>query len=160
MKNLLLIRHAKSNWDIPNSDFDRGLTDNGIKKSTKCAKLAAFLINDNSLIWSSAAVRAYETSKIFIKCWDLPLHRIEKKLELYTFSAFELEQIVKSCPNECENLILFGHNCAITDFVNKFGDNFIDNVPTSGLVSINFETDDWKKITKGHIIKILFPRDI
>jgi phosphohistidine phosphatase len=160
MKNLLLIRHAKSNWDVPNSDFDRGLADNGIKKSTKCAKAATFLIDDNSLIWSSAAGRAFETSKIFMECWDLPLHRIEKKQELYTFSSSELEQIVKSCPNECENLILFGHNCAITDFVNKFGDNFIDNVPTSGLVSINFETDDWKKITKGHINKILFPRDI
>ena len=71
-----------------------------------------------------------------------------------------MEQIVKSCPNECENLILFGHNCAITDFVNKFGDIFIDNVPTYGLVSINFEIDDWKKLTKGHINKILFPRDI
>ena len=160
MKNLLLIRHAKSNWEVPNSDFDRGLTENGIKKSMKCAKAAAFLINDNSLIWSSAAVRAYETSKIFMKCWDLSLHRIEKKQQLYAFSAFELEQIVKSCPNECENLILFGHNCAITDFVNKFGDNFIDNVPTSGLVSINFETDDWKNIAKGHINKVLFPRDI
>lgn len=78
MKNLIIIRHAKSNWDVPNSDFDRGLTDNGIIKSTKCAKAATFLINDNSLIWSSAAVRAFETSKIFMKCWDLPLHRIEK----------------------------------------------------------------------------------
>lgn len=160
MKNLILVRHAKSNWKVPNTDFDRNLTDNGIKNSMKCAKASTFLIKDNSLIWSSAAVRAFETSKIFMRCWNLPLHRIEKKQELYTFSPFELEQIVKSCPNECQNLILFGHNCAITDFVNKFGDNFIDNVPTSGLVSINFETNDWSKITKGYINKILFPRDI
>ena len=83
MKNLLLIRHAKSNWDIPNSDFDRGLTDNGIKKSTKCAKVAAFLINDNSLIWSSAAVRAYETSKIFIKYAGIYLDSAQIKTQNY-----------------------------------------------------------------------------
>jgi len=80
-----------------------------------------------------------------------------KKQELFTFNSFELEQIVKSCTNECENLILFGHNCAITDFVNKFGDNFIDNAPKSGLVSINFETNFCKKIKKGHTNKIVFP---
>jgi phosphohistidine phosphatase len=160
MKNLIIIRHAKSSWENSQNDFDRTLTLKGIKNSIKCSKKSIEKINPNSLIWSSGAVRAFETAKVFVKKWNLSIEKIEINDKLYTFNSFEIEQIVKSCPNNYENLILFGHNSAITDFVNKFGDNFIDNVPTSGLVSINFETNNWNEITKGHINLILFPRNI
>jgi phosphohistidine phosphatase len=43
----------------------------------------------------------------------------------------------------------FGHNAAITNFVNIFGDVSIENVPTSGFVSIEFDTENWIEIKKG-----------
>ena len=70
------------------------------------------------------------------------------------------EKEKQSITNSYNNLILFGHNSAITDFVNKFGDIFIDNVPTSGFVSIKFDCDSWETINKGKTDKIIFPRDI
>lgn len=88
------------------------------------------------------------------------MSKIEIIDQLYTFDSNQLEQIVKSCQNDCNNLILFGHNNAITDFVNKFGDVFIDNVPTAGFVTIIFDTDSWSKINKGKTIEIIVPRDI
>lgn len=160
MKNITLIRHAKSSWEFNSKDFDRDLVVKGLDNSIKCANEILKKINLNSIIWSSPALRAYKTAKIFTKSWSLDQDRIIIKPELYTFDSSQLEQIVKSCTNDTDNLILFGHNSAITDFVNKFGDILIDNVPTSGLVSINFETDNWNKISNGHTIKILFPRDI
>ncbi len=160
MKNLILIRHAKSTWEFPVQDFDRDLTQKGIENSQKIAQHTSQLIQPSSIIWSSAAKRALETAKIVVGNWKLPIEKIEIKRELYTFDGIKLEQIVKSCPNAIDNLILFGHNNAITDFVNKFGDIFIDNVPTSGFVSITFDTNDWSTINKGKIEKIIFPRDI
>jgi len=160
MKNLILIRHAKSTWEFPVQDFDRDLTQKGIENSQKIAQHTSQLIQPSSIIWSSAAKRALETAKIVVGNWKFPIEKIEIKRELYTFDSIKLEQIVKSCPNAIDNLILFGHNNAITDFVNKFGDIFIDNVPTSGFVSITFDTDDWSTIKKGKIEKIIFPRDI
>lgn len=160
MKNLILIRHAKSTWEFPIQDFDRDLTQKGINNSQKIAQHTSQLIQPSSIIWSSAAKRALETAKIVVGNWKLPIEKIEIKRELYTFDGIKLEQIVKSCPNAIDNLILFGHNNAITDFVNKFGDIFIDNVPTSGFVSITFDTNDWSTIDKGKIEKIIFPRDI
>ncbi|MNE34705.1 hypothetical protein D3C80_1284360 [compost metagenome] len=71
-----------------------------------------------------------------------------------------MEKEIKSCDNSFESVILFGHNAAITNFVNKFGDVFIDNVPTSGFVSLQFEADSWGKITKGKTKKIIFPKDL
>ena len=71
-----------------------------------------------------------------------------------------MEKFIKSLINTCETVILFGHNGAITDFVNKFGDIFIDNVSTSGLVSLQFDTDDWQNIHNGKTLKVLFPKDL
>jgi phosphohistidine phosphatase len=160
MKNLILIRHAKSSWERPEIDSKRDLTTKGMLKATKVASFTKKNANPNALVWSSFAKRAYKTAVIFLENWHWNLDKIEIINELYTFDSIKLEQIVKSCPNDCNNLILFGHNNAITDFVNKFGDVFIDNVPTAGFVSIDFDTDSWTKISKGKTIEIIVPRDI
>ena len=80
--------------------------------------------------------------------------------DLYTFDENQLEKVIKSLNNDLENVILFGHNEAITNFVNKFGDIFIENVPTSGLVWIKFDCLEWKLLKKGKTQKVVFPRDL
>lgn len=72
----------------------------------------------------------------------------------------QLMKTIKSCNNDHDSIILFGHNAAITDFVNKFGDVLIDNVPTSGFVSINFKIDSWLDLKKGKTKHIVFPKDL
>lgn len=160
MKKIVLIRHGKSSWDLPVIDHDRQLTIKGVENSIKIAIESLQFIDLKSTIWSSSAKRAFQTACLVVDNWKLPISSIIVKKDLYTFNSHQLEQIVKSCSNDCESLILFGHNNAITDFVNKFGDIFIDNVPTSGFVSIIFETNSWSSITKGKTNKILVPRDI
>ena len=161
MKKLTLIRHAKSSWNNPINDFKRPIIEEGIQKTIKVATEIKNLFNDKSLIWVSSAERTKQTAKLFLSIWSENSEmQIQFKDDLYTFDLNQLEKIVKSCPNGYKNLILFGHNGAITDFVNKFGDIFIDNVPTSGFVSIIFETNDWSTIGKGKTDKIIFPRDI
>lgn len=160
MKKLILIRHSKSSWEYNINDFDRPLSKIGIEKAIKVAKKAQNLVSNECVIWSSSAIRAHQTSTIMVECWELNPNNIIVKDNLYTFEINKLEQIVKSCLNNCQNLILFAHNSAITDFVNKFGDIYIDNVPTAGLVSIIFKTENWKDIEKGKINKIILPREI
>ena len=111
-------------------------------------------------MFSSTAKRASETAIIFAQNFLYPIENIVFKEELYTFDENNLERIVKSLNNKYDNVILFGHNEAITNFVNKFGDIFIDNVSTSGLVSLQFDTDDWQNIHNGKTLKVLFPKDL
>lgn len=160
MKKIILIRHGKSSWDEPVTDHERHLTTKGVENSIKIALESIHFIDRNSLIWSSPAKRAFQTANIIVDNWKLPLSSVILKKDLYTFNGSDLERIVKSCTNDYDSLILFGHNNAITDFVNKFGDIFIDNVPTSGLVSIIFETNTWISLNKGKTNKILVPRDL
>ncbi len=160
MKNLILIRHAKSSWESPLHDKDRTLTTQGIQDAHIVSSHISDYIPKTYIIWTSSARRATDTALIFAQNISYPVECIVYKDDLYTFEEKKLEKIIKSCSNIFESVILFGHNGAITNFVNKFGDVFIENVPTAGFVSLKFDTDDWKKIKKGKIEKIIFPKDL
>jgi phosphohistidine phosphatase len=160
MKNLTLIRHAKSDYQGGLSDKQRTITENGIENSVLVFSKYKNQIKNDISIFSSNATRAILTSKVFLKVFDLSQNSIQYEDDLYTFDASDLEKFIKSTDKDVMNVLIFGHNSAITDFVNKFGDVYIDNVPTSGLVSINFEIDNWKDIKKGKTITTLFPKEL
>jgi phosphohistidine phosphatase len=160
MKNLILIRHAKSCWNTPVNDRDRTLANRGIRDSHLVSAHFVDHLPKSFILYSSPAKRASETAIIFSQNISCPLECIVFIEELYTFDGNDLEDTIKSFDDKYENIILFGHNKAITDFVNKFGDVFIQNVPTSGLVFLTFKNENWKSITKGKTEKIIFPRDL
>jgi len=160
MKNLILIRHAKSSWETPGKDIDRPISQRGINDANTIFSQVNGYLPKTFLVWSSTAKRARETAMIFSQNLSIPYESVIIKEDLYTFDSKNLEAAIKKCENRFDSLILFGHNEAITDFVNKFGDLYIDNVPTAGFVSISFEQDDWNDIHKGKTIKTLFPRQL
>lgn len=160
MKNLILIRHAKSSWEAPLKDFDRSLSMKGISNAHIVSSAIAEFLPKTYIIWSSPASRAKETALIFAQNLSYPIESIQFKEDLYTFDRKQLENVIKSCDNSFESVILFGHNEAITKFVNKFGDVFIENVPTSGVVFLQFEASSWTEIEKGKTKKIIFPKDL
>jgi phosphohistidine phosphatase len=160
MKNLILVRHAKSSWATPIQDVDRPLLQRGISDAHLVSSRIMNYIPKTFLLWTSIAKRASDTALIFAQNISFPIENIVYKDDLYTFDENQLENVIKSCNNLYESVILFGHNEAITNFVNKFGDIFIPNVPTSGFVSLQFETEHWNEIDKGKIKKIIFPKDL
>lgn len=160
MKNLIVVRHAKSDWNQPHGDFHRPLLAAGIKAANLVASNALEVLPLHYVIWSSPASRAMQTASIFAERFSYAPEDIILKEELYTFDGKDLEKVIRSCDNLHDCLMVFAHNEAITDVVNKFGDIFIDNVPTSGFVSIIFDTNDWSAIHNGTVQKVIFPRDL
>jgi phosphohistidine phosphatase len=43
-------------------------------------------------------------------------------------------------------VFLIGHNPDITSLGNQLSDMFIDNIPTTGILCIDFEFDSWRNI--------------
>jgi len=160
MKNLIIIRHAKSSWNAPLNDIDRPLEQRGMKDAHLVAMNSLQFIPPKFQIFSSTAKRASETALIFAQSFSYPIESITFNPELYTFDENRLEKVIKAFDNNYDNVILFGHNEAITNFVNKFGDVFIGNVSTSGLVFLQFNTVDWQNIENGKTLKVLFPKDL
>lgn len=158
MKRLIIVRHAKSSWDGPVRDFDRILEYRGIKDAEMIAQKTKELISENYHIVSSAAQRAVQTAEIFAQVYQIK--NIEYRQDLYTFDEYELERVVRSFDDQYDSIILFGHNEAITNFVNKFGSVFIPNVATSGFTMLEFSTDHWQNMSNAKTLKVLSPKDL
>ena len=62
MKNLILIRHAKSSWDAPLIDFDRPLSKRGIADAHLMAVGTEAFMPKSYIVWSSPAQRAKNTA--------------------------------------------------------------------------------------------------
>lgn len=155
---LILIRHAKSSWEENVKDHERPLSFRGIDDAQLVFREMSSLLNIEYKILSSTSKRTTQTAKIFCTINAVNFEDIVFKDELYTFNVNEFEKVISK--NFSKNLIIFGHNNAITDFVNKFGDYYIENVPTCGVVILKFDELDTIFPNKGAIIKTIFPRDL
>ncbi|MBC7000068.1 histidine phosphatase family protein [Cytophaga sp. FL35] len=159
MKNLILVRHGKSSWDYAVNDKDRPLQERGINDAfLVAAKLDAIKINIDA-VFSSPANRALHTCMIFLRSLQFPFSGFQVVEELYDFSGESDLQFVKGLSDNLKTVMIFGHNHAFTDLANSLGNSYIENVPTSGLVHISFDTSQWKSISKGTTIQTIFPKD-
>lgn len=149
-KQLLLIRHAKSDWDTDaKSDFDRPLNKRGNKDAPK---MAGRLIDKHiipQLLVSSPAVRAFSTAKHFAEVLNIDKKEIQEELAIYEASPNTLLSIVNGFKNKYDLVALFGHNPGITHFAIDLCDTNVYDMPTCGLILIEFPFDDWKLISKG-----------
>jgi phosphohistidine phosphatase len=160
MKKLTLVRHAKSSWKFDLPDNQRPLNTRGMNDAIKVSNILKTTNFKPDLLFSSNAIRAQTTAEIFIKNLNISMNICHFKHELYDFSGEYLTFHIKNCPNHINHLMVFGHNDAITNFVNTFGNKTIDNVPTCGLVTITFDTHLWNEISLGETISTIFPKNI
>ncbi len=161
MKELILIRHAKSCWDTIVDDKSRPISkERGVQDAHLVSQAMREYLPKKFVAWTSTAKRARQTATIFCQNLEINNDYVLAKEEIYTFDEKKLTKTIKGCGNNHNALIIFGHNEAITDFVNKFGTNSIENVPTTGVVIMNFEQDNWQDIKNGIIKKIIFPRHL
>lgn len=148
MKTIIVVRHAKSSWDFPHlSDHERPLLEKG-KKRTRL--INDYLIKNNiavDLIISSHAVRAYETAKIIARAIGYPIEEININRMIYHANADRLIDQFFDLPNNVQKVMLVGHNPTLTNFVNQYLDKKIDWLPTSGIVSIDFDTEKWEDLS-------------
>ncbi|NQT77762.1 MAG: histidine phosphatase family protein [Bacteroidetes bacterium] len=163
MKTLYIVRHAKSSWDFPGLlDEERPLLQKGIKRTLK---VADFLLEKNirvDLIISSHAVRAHETAKIIAGALGYPEEKILISIQVYHGSSNQLYDELFKLTDDIKSVMMFGHNPAFSSFANHFLKKKIDWLPTSGIVAINFETDQWTQIplAKGKTDFVIFPKDL
>ncbi len=160
MKTIILVRHGKSSWEYSVSDKDRPLKEKGIKDVHKVVK--AFMAYSTHLdaAYSSPANRALHTAMIFLRALNFPLDNFELSNELYDFSGEAVGRFIKQLNNKNDTVVIFGHNEAFTHIANSLGNLYIDNVPTSGLVQIDFDTNDWSTVVKGTTVRTLFPKQL
>ncbi len=158
MKKLIIVRHAKSSWEYDVIDHERPLKSRGVSD----AHLISGIIQEENFqidkVISSDALRAKSTAEIFIENLGFNPHLVGYIHKLYDFEGGNLLKVIKECDDTVSCLMVFGHNHAITNFVNTYGSQKIFNVPTSGVVVIEFDILSWKDINLGKTLKTFFPK--
>lgn len=118
-KKLYIIRHAKAETIPGINDFDRALTSEGIQHAKQVAeKLAAKLtLDENSIVISSPANRALQTTRVFLDVMGSPSFDIQIEESIYECTYKHLLSVINTIPDHIENVLLFGHNPTLTDLV-------------------------------------------
>lgn len=160
MKKIVFIRHGKSSWSHNLPDIDRPLK----KRAYHDAELVSQQIKKQDfipeIVFSSPANRAFTTCELITKNLGINKNKIEIVDDLYDFAGQNVIKFIQNINDSINNIMLFGHNYAFTSLVNALGDKYIDNLPTTGLVLIEFHEDSWENLSEGVTKLILFPKEL
>jgi len=149
-KELFLVRHAKSSWDDPTiSDHDRPLNERGLCNAPDMGRrLSDRGVSLDALI-SSTALRARTTARIIADSLGWPEERVVLDRALYHASATELQEYIGGLNDAHTSVMLFGHNPGMTSLVSHLFGLALDNLPTCGVVHLQFSTESWAEASRS-----------
>ena len=161
MKELLIIRHAKSSWDDSSlNDFDRPLNTRGLQDAPEMAKRLAERNIQLDLLLTSDAKRAFATCMFFANVF--PRAAVKTEHKLYAALPKTIYTEIENIADEYNSVAVFSHNTGITDFVNELTFVRVDIMPTCGIYALRIDTDSWKNFRKAEKIFSFFdyPKNI
>jgi phosphohistidine phosphatase len=161
MKTLYLVRHAKSDWSSPGlKDFDRPLNQRGKQNAPLMGKMLRQKAILPDVLLSSPALRAISTAKLIAREIGYESDDILLEKAIYEASPSTLATLISQQPNTYASLMLFGHNPGLTELASQLSDFDEDNIPTAGIVGIQWEIDSWSDIRKrkGKLLFFHYPK--
>lgn len=151
MKTLYILRHAKSSWEFEElSDHDRPLNKRGRSDAQLMGQELAGRGIQPNLIISSPAVRALTTATLIGKEIGYDADDIVVDERIFGAGKEDLLEVVQGAPADVEDLMLVGHNEAITDFANMLTPEHVASLPTTGIVALEFDCKSWYEISKDN----------
>ncbi|MCS6934742.1 MAG: histidine phosphatase family protein [Chitinophagales bacterium] len=150
MKQLVLIRHTKSDWsDETLRDFDRPIKESRKGDATAMAGHLHRLGLRPDYVLCSPALRTRQTALLICKGLNFDEAKIVYDKALYESSADDYMAVIQRTPARVNTLVVIGHNPSITYFAQKYGRVRIDHVPTTGVVWLEYGCDDWHLEKRG-----------
>jgi len=155
MKRVYLIRHAKSSWkDMSLDDFDRPLNKRGKANAPMMGERLSVKGVKPDLIISSPAKRAKMTAEVLAEKVTY-----EKEIlfddDIYDAFIEDLEDILRAVSDSNRCIFLIGHNPELNDLVQHYV-HFDENLPTCGIVEIEFDCEAWRDISMRNAKLISF----
>lgn len=116
-RELLLLRHGKSDWSTPVSDMARPLKKRG-KRGAR--RMGAWLAREGRVperILASPAERARATAETCAEAMGLARDTVAIEASLYEAGPEALAQAVSRCPARVSRLMVVGHNPGLEAFL-------------------------------------------
>jgi phosphohistidine phosphatase len=162
-RQLLILRHGKSDWSAGTDDFNRPLK----KRGKRGAKVIAKWIRDQGLapdlVISSPATRAIDTARRVMAALDKDAAGIETDERVYEATVEQLLGVLGDCSPDAKRVMLVGHNPGLEELLLYLvptppmipEDGKL--MPTAALACLTMP-DDWRSLSDGsarllHLIK-------
>lgn len=148
MKKLIFVRHGKAEDSAAGiSDYERSLTLKGKVTSRLMAKKVRETVRSKVTIFTSPAFRALETALIFALEFGIEPEKIIMNNAIYhKMNLRHLSELLALAGDNCDTVILFGHNPSFTELANSLGSEGCDFMPKSGAIGLLFEVSAWNEI--------------
>ena len=149
MKTLYLARHAKSYWkDQSIPDFDRPLNGRGKRDAPFIGEVLKDKGVKPDLIICSPAKRTKKTAIEIAEKLRYPEKKILYDDELYEASSNILIRVIKKINEKYDSVMIFAHNPGLTMLNNHISNNYLENIPTCGIVALQLDKK-WIEIDKN-----------
>jgi phosphohistidine phosphatase len=167
-RELLILRHAKSDWDSNGaSDFHRPLAKRGKKDAPRVGE---WLYREGlipQVIVSSPAQRARETAVKVCKCLDLSKKDIVWDEDVYDADLPVLLGVLARIPQDAELALLIGHNPGLEELLRHLAGADVDEpadgklLPTATVARLEMP-NDWSKLDHGcaGLVSIVRPKQL
>ena len=161
MKNLFLLRHAKSSWDnAVLGDFDRPLSKRGISNAIQLSEYIQKHSISFDFVLSSPSERTQSTLDLVLSSLD-PIPTSNLKECIYHASASSLTQLITEQDDEINNLLIIGHNPGLHILTETLTNESIVKFPTCAFAKItNF--NHWKDVDAGILTleSVITPKEL
>lgn len=162
MRNLLLMRHAKSSWDDPRlDDHDRPLNPRGERDAPRMG----VLLRDEGLlpdrIVCSTALRARTTAQMVAQECQIE-DCVTATADLYHAAADEWCRTIRQLPEYETTILCVGHNPGLEDFLaGTTGQHVV--MPTAAIAHLSYGDLEWDEVD-GHsdatLMALWRPKDL
>ena len=161
MKNLFLLRHAKSSWgNAALADFDRPLSKRGISNAILLSEHIQKHNISFDLVLSSPSERTQSTLDLVLSSLDhFPTTTLKESI--YHASPFSLTQLIKEQDDAINNLLIIGHNPGLHILTEQLTNQSIVKFPACAFAKItNF--NHWKDIDTGilNLESLITPKEL
>ncbi len=168
MRQLLLLRHAKSSWDDPRlSDHARPLNARGRRAATAMAQVMRDLRLSPDIVLVSSARRTLQTLEALAPFEDGPL--VEPMDDLYLAPWPRLLDLLRNVPQTARSVLLIGHNPGLHDLglallgagATPEALRLAEGYPTGALAEFSI-ANPWPTLQAGdgRLVRFLAPRDL
>ncbi|MEM1130406.1 MAG: histidine phosphatase family protein [Pseudomonadota bacterium] len=165
MRRLILLRHAKSNWDDPTqSDFDRPLNARGKRSAEAIGTWLAAHDYVPAEVLCSSALRARETwDRLAPAFKDPPKPRFLEALYL----ADPEETLDCLAQADAAGVMVIGHNPGFAELAARLvspapAHPKFAQFPTAATLVCDFEVEGWAALRpgSGRVVDFIIPRDL
>lgn len=161
MKQLFLMRHAKSEWGNPNlSDAERPLNQRGLDAAPRVGRVLGEQSARPTLVLCSPAVRTRETATLALEAAELdaPIRFDER---IYEASAARLLEVLAETEEAHAAVLMIGHNPGLAELLTHLTGEARE-MPTAALAVVSLDTETWAAIERGRGRLGVFvkPRDL